>query len=328
MEGTEEAAKRGHPAPLTGEVGSQKAGYERGGDTTESQVVNLPARVARLGQARGRAVDMLHWLEDQDKRRDPARARAADKLRHCADYLLFRHYLEHDAVRLHAASFCKQHLICPVCAIRRGSKAVESYVERFDAIKAVPEFSELQPWMLTYTVKNGHQLRERMAHLRAGLSKLTTRRRQERAGQRASSTWRNMAGAVGAIEVTNKGNGWHPHVHIFGLFEGPYEVRSMSREWSQITGDSHVVEAHPVYGDPGEAFCEVFKYALKFSEMDHRHTWKAAQLLGGQRLIFSLGIFRGVKVPETLTDSELSGPWVEYFYRYLGGGAYGLSGRS
>jgi len=137
-----------------------------------------------------------------------------------------------------------------------------------------------------------------------------------------------MAGAVGAIEVTNKGNGWHPHVHIFGLFEGPYEARAMSREWQRITGDSHVVEAHLVYGDPGEAFCEVFKYALKFSEMDHRHTWKAARLLAGQRLIFSLGIFRGVVVPEALTDGELSGPWVEYFYRYLGAGAYGLSARS
>lgn len=269
---------------------------------------------------------MVDWLDASGKPHDLERARAADRLRHCANYLAFRHYLDHDAVRLHSASFCKQHLICPVCAVRRGSKAVGAYMDRFAAIQAgVPGGDQLQPWMLTYTVKNGRDLRERMVHLRAALSKLTKARREQRNGTgRHSSTWRNMAGAVGSIEVTNKGNGWHPHVHIFGLFEGPYEVSAMASEWRKITGDSFVVEAHPVHGDPAEAFCEVFKYALKFSEMSHRHTWVAAQILARQRLLFSLGIFRGVEIPEELTDGELSGPWVEYFYRYLKGAGYSL----
>jgi hypothetical protein len=270
-------------------------------------------------------MEMVSWLRDDGKRRDPERARAADRMDHCADYLLFRHYLAHDAVRLHAANFCKQHLICPVCAVRRGSKAVGAYLQRFDAIQLVqPTGQPLTPWMLTYTVKNGRNLCERMAHLRSSLKRLTDSRRKFRAGGRNPSTWGNMAGAVGAIEVTNKGNGWHPHVHIFGLFEGPYEVREMSREWSRITGDSFVCEAHEVYGDPAAAFAEVFKYALKFSEMSHRHNWQAAQVLKAQRLIFSLGVFRGVEIPETLTDGELSGPWVEYFFQYMGGGSYAL----
>jgi len=300
-------------------------GVER--DTANEAMSGLPVRVQRLGDARGRAVQMIHWLNNVRKSGRCERREAADKLAHCADYLGFRHYLEPDAVKLHTASFCKQHLICPVCAIRRGSKAVQRYVERFEVITA-DEAHGLRPWMLTYTVKNGDDLAERMAHLRRSMAKLIKARRQERLGSRGySSTWRNMAGAVGSIEVTNKGKGWHPHVHIFGMFEGEYAVSGMSEEWKRITGDSHVCEAHPVWGEPAEAFCEVFKYALKFSEMGHKRTWQAAQILKGQRLLFSLGCFRGVVIPENLLDDPLDGPWVEYFYRYIGSGRYGLSTR-
>lgn len=312
--------------PSAEEVGSSNSeGGEK--DTTKVGLSHLPVKIERLGQARGRAVQMLHWLQKARKSSDPHRHRAACRIRDCADYLGFRHYLESDVVRLHTASFCKQHLICPVCAIRRGSKAVERYMERFEVITA-EEAHGLRPWMLTYTVKNGDDLGERMAHLRGALGKLTHARRQQRAGTgRHNSTWHNMAGAVASIEVTNKGKGWHPHVHIFGLFEGDYEVSAMRAEWKRITGDSHVCEAHPVWGEPAEAFCEVFKYALKFSEMSHHRTWEAAQTLARQRLLFSLGNFRGVEIPEELTDDALDGQWVEYFYRYLGGGRYGLSPR-
>jgi hypothetical protein len=44
------------------------------------------------------------------------------RLTTCGDYLLFRHYFTIDAVRLHAASFCMKHLLCPLCAIRRGAR--------------------------------------------------------------------------------------------------------------------------------------------------------------------------------------------------------------
>lgn len=40
-----------------------------------------------------------------------------------------------DTVRLHAAQFCKIHMLCPMCAIRRGAKALAAYLQRFEAIK-------------------------------------------------------------------------------------------------------------------------------------------------------------------------------------------------
>ena len=46
----------------------------------------------------------------------------------CGDYLLFRHFFTVDKVKLHAAQFCKAHLLCPLCAIRRGAKALAAYL--------------------------------------------------------------------------------------------------------------------------------------------------------------------------------------------------------
>ena len=40
-----------------------------------------------------------------------------------------------DKVKLHAAQFCKAHLLCPLCAIRRGAKALAAYLERWEAIR-------------------------------------------------------------------------------------------------------------------------------------------------------------------------------------------------
>jgi hypothetical protein len=50
---------------------------------------------------------------------------------------------------------------------------------------------------------------------------------------------------------------------------------------------------------------EVFKYAVKFSDQPVADTWHAFQTLKGKRLLGSAGCFRGVEVPEELTD-ELS----------------------
>src|SRR5665811_1256094 len=74
----------------------------------------------------------------------------------CGDYLAFKHYYTVGKVRLTGANFCMVHLLCPLCAIRRGSKTLEAYVKRFEIIKA--ENLRLNLSMLTLTVKNGEHL--------------------------------------------------------------------------------------------------------------------------------------------------------------------------
>ena len=132
---------------------------------------------------------------------------------------------------------------------------------------------------------------------------------------------------MGTLEVTNRGKGWHPHAHMLVLLDRYVDQKALSREWKQITGDSFVVGITRLDPDaqPIEAFVEVFKYALKFSDLSPDQVWHAASTLRGQRLLFSLGCFRGVDVPDELTDPELEGlPFYEYFYRYLEGVGYSL----
>ena len=94
--------------------------------TGVDEVVNFGERIARYGQARTRAVGMLDHLRDEDS---PEATKAAAGLATCGNYLHFREYYTVGKVRLHSARFCKQHLICPMCAIRRGSKALGAYLD-------------------------------------------------------------------------------------------------------------------------------------------------------------------------------------------------------
>jgi hypothetical protein len=231
-------------------------------------------------------------------------------------------------VRLHNATFCKQHLICPLCAIRRGAKALGAYLTRWEIIRA--ERPDLRPYLLTLTVKNGENLEERQTHLTRSLKRLMHHRRDFNAGTRGAPYTElcKAQGAVYTLELTNKGNGWHPHCHMIVLAASQPSQEALSIEWHKITGDSFIVDCRPIVGDPAEGFMEVFKYALKFSDLSLADNWEAAQTLKGKRLLGSFGLFRGVQVPESLLDEPLDDlPYWDRFYRYLQG-EYQFTGES
>jgi hypothetical protein len=113
------------------------------------------------------------------------------------------------------------------------------------------------------------------------------------------------------------------------MCQEPPDQVELSREWHGLTGDSFVVDVRPIEGDPVSGFLEVFKYAVKFSDMEPRDTVHAWRLLRGARLIDSAGVFRGVHIPEELTDEAMDGPYVELLYRfYREQGGYGFVERS
>lgn len=290
-----------------------------------SEVGDFGKRIARYGLAKTRAVSMVEYLREHS---GPAGEVPSVRLAGCGNYLHFREYFTVDKVRLHSASFCKQHLICPLCAIRRGSKALSAYLQRWEIIRA--QRPDLKPYLLTLTVKNGSDLLQRQTHLTSSLRKLLHRRRDYNAGTRGA-TWTELAkveGAVYTLELTNKGNGWHPHCHMIALAASAPSQAAISREWQAITGDSFIVDCRPIQGDPAEGFMEVFKYAVKFGDLTVEDNWEAALALKGKRLMNSFGLFRGVEVPESLLDEPLDDlPFWDRFYRYLGG-EYRFTGES
>lgn len=308
--------------------------------TRVDEAESLGERIARYGQAHARSLQMLDHLREASTaciaadKADPmhiaakASIRAAANLATCGNYLHFREYFTVGKVRLHNATFCKQHLICPLCAIRRGAKALGAYLTRWEIIRA--ERPDLRPYLLTLTVKNGENLEERQAHLTRSLKRLMHHRRDFNAGTRGAPYTElcKALGAVYTLELTNKGNGWHPHCHMIVLAASQPSQQALSLEWHKITGDSFIVDCRPITGDPAEGFMEVFKYALKFSDLSLADNWEAAQTLKGKRLLASFGLFRGVQVPESLLDEQLDDlPYWDRFYRYLRG-EYQFTGES
>lgn len=254
------------------------------------------------------------------------------RLAQCGDYLAFKQYYTAGKVRLTAANFCMVHLLCPLCAIRRGSKSLEAYLKRFEIIKA--ENPTLKLSMLTLTVKNGDDLGERFNHLKKSVSVMLERRRKALKGQRGyHSEFAKIAGLVGSIEITKDGaldgsaSGWHPHAHIMVLHEERFDYVALKGEWLKITGDSHVLNLTPAKhpNDPAQDFLEVFKYALKFADLTTVQNLEAYRVMNGKNLLFSAGLFRGVEIPESMLDEELDDlPYVELFYRYLPGSGYNM----
>jgi len=285
----------------------------------------LSERIARYGQAHARARLMLDHLGGNPS---PEAKKTAVGLANCGNYLHFREYYTVGKVRLHNATFCKQHLVCPLCAIRRGAKALGAYLIRWQVIQE--QRPDLRPYLLTLTVKNGPDLEERQAHLTKALRKLRDRRRYFNAGIRAAPYTElcKAEGGVYTLELTNKGNGWHPHCHMIVLAASEPSQEALSAEWHRITGDSFIVDCRPITGDPSEGFMEVFKYAVKFSDLSLEDNWHAAQRLKGKRLLNSFGLFRGVQIPESLLDEPLDSlPYWDRFYRYLQG-EYQFTGES
>lgn len=286
---------------LAGEVGIQ--GIEA-----------LPSRVDRYGKAKKQALEVAEYMGGVD-----GLQRMSDRVGRCGDYLVFRHYFTVDQVRLHGAQLCMKHLLCPLCAVRRGAKALKAYLDRWEIIALGSP--QLRPFLVTLTVKDGDDLAERFAHLQKAQRELWKRKQRRR-----GSALDGVAGAVWSYEVKRGSNSglWHPHLHMIALAEHSPCQGDLAAEWKNITGDSFIVDVRPIdQADPVAGFMEVFKYAVKFSDQPAEDTVHAWRTLAGKRLLASAGLFRGVEVPEDLLDDpegldDL--PFVTLFYRYLRGG--------
>jgi plasmid rolling circle replication initiator protein Rep len=295
-------------------------------DGVSGGIEGLPTKVDRYAKAKKTALDVAEYIGGSDLAQRLAKQQK--RLATCGDYLVFRHYFTVNQVKLHGASLCCQHLLCPLCAIRRGAKNLKAYLQRWETVKA--RHTHLKPYLVTLTIKDGPDLAERFQHLKNSQRELWKRKHRGR-----GSFLDCVAGAVWSYEI-KRGSGsgeWHPHLHMIALAEhlhpeGEGNLGALSAEWHNITGDSFMVDVRPIDElDPVSGFIEVFKYAVKFSTQSAADTVHAYQTLGGKRLLASAGCLYGVPEPVGLLDDAeaLEGlPFVTLFYRYLVGRGYSL----
>ena len=297
---------------------------------TSVQSVDKPAaaaelykRLGRLGKGHERALEMARFVQERDSRR-------SERLRSCAAWLAFRKYLSRpeEGWKLSAGMFCCQHLLCPVCAQLRAGRTARKYLERVHEVMKAYYTARMS--MLTITVRNGPDLKERFEHLMRSVGTWLKKSRHARNGKRDKTEFSRFFGGVLSVEVKRgtRSQQWHPHIHAIVIHDQKVNVAELRAEWRKITGDSLNVDLQNLRGfkhgskfDPVACagdFCEVFKYAAKFSEMSLEDNWDAFGVLGGKRLLRPWGVLWGVKVPEDLTDEGLTDdlPYVEKIFRY------------
>lgn len=299
------------PDPEKGEALS--VGNSLGGESTEGfKSTGLYNRLCRYGRARENAAQFSDYLRTVQEHT------LADKVGDCGNYAVFREYYTVGQTRLARFCTCKKHLICPLCAIRRGAKALRVYLARVEALRAADPL--LRPFLVTLTVKNGSDLGERFDHLAKHLRSYHKRRK----GKDGRGEVLKAKSAVWSYEFTNRGKGWHPHVHAVWLCHEAPDVSKLSAEWRALTGDSFIVDVRPmVEADPVAAFCEVFKYALKFADLADGDRLTAYYVLKGKRLQDSFGELRGLDVEPSDSDELIEElPYIERLFHFVRGMGY------
>jgi hypothetical protein len=157
---------------------------------------------------------------------------------------------------------------CPACQRQIATKRAN---RMRNAIKAME-----WPLFVTLTMANSDDP-ESVRHLRRSFGKLRNRK-----------LWKSkVAGGVAAIEVTNIGNGWHPHLHALidcrwlaihtpepnkhwsNEKKRPYWLsanRELSDTWAHILGQP-MANIKTKRATKGDVIKEILKYSVKGSDL-------------------------------------------------------------
>ena len=250
-----------------------------------------------------------------------------DRLHACHTQLRFLYEPEEQHLRLHHTLSCHLPLLCPCCAMTRAAHACDAYQTR------VQQLCAAQPGLiLSYavlTIQNQADLQERFEHLQHHARLLIARRHAAASSRRGHrqfqyaqrSCFASVVAGAYSFEVKRGANSglWHPHLNLLLLSPQPIPPAHLTAEWHTLTQDSSVTYCQPRPSDPG-TFVEIFKYALKFSDLSYADTWHVYQTLAGRKLLGSFGAFRGLPRPSQRESPSLPSPTSpELIYQYTNG---------
>lgn len=247
-----------------------------------------------------------------------------NRVKECGSYLWFRNYYMVGVTKLSRANFCGVHLLCPFCAARRCARTVKNSIEKFEAI--TKENENLKLSLITFTIKNGDDLEERLNHIKYCMKVVHERgNKTKKKTPGYHSEFGKILGMIGSIEVTknsDKETGWHVHIHAIALHDEELSRLALQQEWLKISKDSHILELETTTNSYKE-FYKIITYATKVDNLTAEQRvelFKATR--PKKRLLFTSGIFWGVEVESKSTsDAELikDMPYVEEVFRYWSG---------
>jgi hypothetical protein len=302
-------------------------------------------QLARYAVAKARQAAVVDYIVTQDEQGNNLGLEKERKaLSDCGEFLIYRHYYEIDQYKLKGGCTCKKHLLCALCAIRRAAKCIAVYSKKIEEVlfQGRENGIEYDQLFISFTIKNGFDLVERMDHLKDSFGKIIQKRRDAlKKNPKTDTEFKHIQGTIYSYETSfNPETGYHPHIHMVALVpKGTFSYtvttikkktvnvpmalwRDLVDNWKEITGDSYIIDVRLIEDKEGQlsALVETFKYALKLSDMDIAVQIESYKALKCRRLLGSMGALFGVKLPADLNDELLPGEekYIVIVYRYSG----------
>jgi len=291
--------------------------------------------IERVQNSKNRSLSFLDYLHDQGL--PFSSVNTASNVANCSSWLKFRHY-EDDKNVLHDARFCKKDKLCSACAMRRATKQVLKVNEQ---LKHYPALKTGYWYYIVIPVRHneGEHFTEVHARLKRVLKSINQSMRDGKRNKSFNvfSTWE---GTMTSEEFTKSKNGWNVHANILVHTLEPLELiysytsdhgtkyyynKDISLLLEKYSGNGsyrHTVNSINIKKEDDliRSLQEIFKYALKFSDLNNEDLAIAYFSTEGKRLLATSGSLRGIKFDVTLKEEDRADIlFYEVLYSYASG---------
>lgn len=161
-----------------------------------------------------------------------------EKLQDCASIIELRDSFVktgdsfEQVMKVAAANYCKQHVVCPVCAdrlqVRRRARFNDSIKAQAERVVSGERFA----YMITYTVKDGDSLSERMEHLKEAKKNFRKMGQRRGSDKRSRGEAGKIKAAISTMEIKRGKNSkqWHTHYHDLVFTDAPIDYQVYDQE--------------------------------------------------------------------------------------------------
>jgi len=243
----------------------------------------------------------------------------------CGSWLEFRHYKEHDKVKLHRGNFCRRDKLCRACAIRRAYKQQNRFLQIIES----EEFKNKDWYYIVIPVK--HTKQDTFEEVYSKIENIKKRIvMQVKNGKRGMSKkfFTRFQGGIYSTEVTYSANGWNVHINLLlncerGTDLGVFEKHGKTLSSAEISDflkpyDSYVNSITKVDFSTHDSIksnlLEILKYSLKFSDLSDEKLIEVYVKTYRKRLFGAWGNLRGKGIEDAEIEENTSGEVEEIVY--------------
>lgn len=271
-----------------------------------------------------------------DKENYKLTSKVLETVSDCGSWLEFRNYYKQDKTKLHNANFCKKDKLCPACAMRRASKQVKKV---YDVIITNKSLLNKNWYYIVLPVK--HNITEDFETVfnraKDGLATLRKAINNAKNFKKSSSFFSRFDGLFYSFEVTKSDNGWNVHINLLccsdkeipGIYKYThkngqltYQHQDIMRDWSKYTDNNSYMHSinkldTSSKDDIIKNLLEVFKYSLKFQDLENDDLLEVYEKTYQKRLLGAFGILYNIKLDVELENDEvLDEEFLEIIYRF------------